>query len=183
MKIVIFDTETTGLLKPDDAPLEDQPKVIEFYGVAINENFEILSELETFIDPQEPLTKEITRITGIKDSDVIGAPTFDGVASSINLLFKDADMAVAHNIAFDNGMMQVMYDRIGKEREMAVHQFCTVDALKPEYGRRIALGALYKKLFGSYFKAHRAKNDVQALVRCFHHFVESGVFNLELYQD
>jgi DNA polymerase III epsilon subunit-like protein len=182
MEIVIFDTETTGLLLPDNAPLADQPKIIEFYGCRINEEFEILSEVETFLNPGEPLTKEITRITGIKDSDVISAPTFKDKADEINALFEGADLTIAHNVAFDNGMLSNEFDRIDSLMEKAKHDLCTVDHLIPVYGRRISLSALYKKLYGKYFVAHRAKNDVFALVSVVHKLVEEGVINFEEYQ-
>ena len=37
MEIVLFDTETTGLLQPENSALNMQPKIIEFYGVRLNE--------------------------------------------------------------------------------------------------------------------------------------------------
>lgn len=181
MEIVLFDTETTGLLLPDNAPLEEQPKIIEFYGVRINEEFEILSELETYIDPGEPITKEITQITGIKTADVEGQPTFHDMSNNIALLFAGADLSVAHNIAFDNGMLNVEFQRIAQQRPCAVNDLCTVEFWKDKYGYRWSLGAIYNKLFGSAFKAHRAKNDVHALVRCFHHWTENGEIDLEVY--
>jgi len=179
MEIVIFDTETTGLLLPDNAPLADQPKIIEFYGVRINEGFEILDEVNTFIHPGEPLTKEITRITGIKDSDLFGAPVFFEVDRKINKLFSGADLAVAHNIAFDNGMVMNEFRRLNREWERAKRDLCTVDHLKAYYGHRINLSNLYYKLYGKYFKAHRAKSDVQALVACFHKLIEQEVIKLD----
>jgi DNA polymerase III epsilon subunit family exonuclease len=183
MKIIIFDTETTGLLLPDNSPLEVQPKIIEFYGVAINEEFEILSEVDTFIYPGEPISPEITKITGIKDSDVKYARDFGMVAQSIVELFKDADLAVAHNIAFDNGMLHNEFKRLNMEKPKARYDLCTVDVCKIEYGYRISLGALYNKIFKKAFKAHRAKNDVMALVRVFHDLTERGVIDLDFYKN
>ena len=183
MRIVLFDTETTGLLKPDNAPLEEQPKIIEFYGVEIDEDFNITNEVNTFLSVNEPLTKEITRITGIKDSDLKGAPTFSEKAAEINSLFSGADLAIAHNIAFDNGMLENEFRRIGGNRATAKNDLCTVDHLIPLYGRRMSLSAIYKKLYGKFFVAHRAKNDVFALVSVVHKLTEEGVINFDIYQD
>lgn len=179
MDIVLFDTETTGLLLPDNAPLEEQPKIIEFFGVRINDQFEIQNEVETFINPGEPLTKEITQITGIKDSDVADAPTFAEVQEQISELFSGADLAVAHNIAFDNQMLIHEFMRLDLPRSMANHDFCTVEFCKNHYGYRINLSNLYYKLYGKYFKAHRAKNDVYALVSCFHKLIQDGDIDLD----
>lgn len=183
MKIVIFDTETTGLLKPDNALLEQQPKIIEFYGVAIDRDFNIVGEVNTFVNPDEPITPEITRITGIKDTDVDAAPTFPNVADDIFNLIDGANLLVAHNLAFDSGMLKNEFARCDKDIPVAKHNLCTVETTVAEYGRRYSLSALYFKLFGKYFTAHRAKNDVQALVCCFHNLSESGVINLDLYTD
>ncbi len=183
MEIVIFDTETTGLLKPDNAPLEEQPKIIEFYGVRINEEFEIVKEFETFINPGEPISEEITRITGIKDSDVAGSDTFGAYADKINELFIGADISVAHNIAFDNGMVSNEMKRVEMEFLKARHDICTVETMQDELGFRISLAKLYKRFYGKNFAAHRAKNDVQALVACFHYMIENNMVNLDKYRE
>lgn len=183
MNIVFFDTETTGLLLPDNAPLELQPKIIEFYGVRIDEDFKILSEVDQLIYPGEEISKEIEQITGIKNSDLKGKPTFEDVVHKINELFKDADLSVAHNIGFDNGMLENEFKRVCCIRNRSEFDYCTVDSLIPYLGHRISLGALYKKLFNASFNAHRAKSDVFALVRIFHHLVETGVISLELYKN
>lgn len=183
MNIVFFDTETTGLLLPDNAPLNLQPKIIEFYGVRIDENFKILAEVDHLIYPGEEISKEIEQITGIKNSDLKGKPEFEDVAHKINELFKDSDLSVAHNIGFDNGMLENEFKRVCCIRNRSVFDYCTVDNLIPYLGHRISLGALYKKLFNASFTAHRAKSDVFALVRIYHHLLEIGVISNELYKN
>jgi len=178
MKTLIYDTETTGLLKPDDAPLEEQPSIIEFYGVLINEEFEILEEVNELIYPGVPISTEITRITGIKNSDLDGKPVFEEVAHKIVNIFSQADLVVAHNLAFDEAMVLNEFSRCSISFDCKYEKLCTVEALKQEYGFRVSLSALYKKLFNSFFKAHRAKDDVFALVKCFHHLTENGVIDL-----
>src|SRR5690606_41839439 len=56
--------------------------------------------------PGMPIPAEITRITGITDSDVAGAPTFEQALPAIRAAFEGVDMAVAHNLAFDRSMLQ-----------------------------------------------------------------------------
>ena len=184
MKAFIFDTETTGLLKPDNTPLDQQPKIIEFYGVVIDtDDFSIIEEFETFIYPGELITDEITRITGIKNSDIRNAPNFEEVANQISELINMADLSVAHNLAFDNGMISNEFKRIDWNVPCTKNNLCTVEAWKAKYGNRISLGALYNKLFKASVKAHRAKSDVFALVRVFHELIEMGVIDLDIYSD
>jgi DNA polymerase III epsilon subunit-like protein len=182
-EIVIFDTETTGLLKPCNAPLYEQPQIIEFYGVRLSEDFKIISEVESYIKPTVPISKEITRITGIKESDVKLARSFAEVYPEILALFEGADIACAHNIDFDNGMLSAECSRLGRRVPKAARNLCTVRELLPEYGFRITLSALHKRLFGKMFPAHRAKSDVFALVRVLNKLMEDGVIDLEFYKE
>ena len=183
MRIAVFDTETTGLLLPDNAPLEDQPKIIEFHMTVIDEEFNIIEQYDSMIDPGELVTEEITQITGIKNSDLEGKPLFADIADDIRAIMQDADISVAHNIAFDNGMVGNEFKRIDQEMPRAKYDICTVEVMREVTGRRISLTALHKQIFGSHFKAHRAKNDVFALIRIFHHLTETGVIKLDLYKD
>ena len=183
MEMVIFDTETTGLLQPENSDLVMQPKIIEFYGVRLNGDFGIESEVNVMIDPGEPLTKEITQITGITDSMVKGKPDFTGVASEIASIFDGADLSVAHNHAFDSGMLDVEFRRIDKYLPLAKKQLCTVEATMGMSGHRLSLTRLHWILLQEQFKAHRAKDDVFALVRCFHQLTEKGIVSLDEYNS
>ena len=64
MIAIIFDTETTGLLLPSSAPLEKQPRIIELGALKVDANG-VLDELNQLLDPEQTITAEITKITGI----------------------------------------------------------------------------------------------------------------------
>lgn len=181
MEIVLFDTETTGLLQPINSDLTMQPKIIEFYGVKLNEEFEIISEVNHLINPQEPISREITNITKITDNMVKDKPPFSEVSSEIADIFLGVDLAVGHNIAFDNGMLDVEFRRIDKFLPRAKHNLCTVEATMGMTGHRLSLTRLHWMLFQKQFSAHRAKDDVFALVRCFHALTEKGMVKLDEY--
>lgn len=183
MIINIFDTETTGLLQPENSELSMQPKIIEFYGVKINEEFEILEEVNELINPGEPISQFITGITGISTDMVKDKPTFPMVSEKIAEFFKDTDLSVAHNHSFDAGMLDVEYKRCYGKFEPAKHQICTVEATMALTGHRLSLTRLHWMLIQEQFKAHRAKDDVFALVRVFHNLTESGVIKLDEYNS
>lgn len=183
MEIIIFDTETTGFLVPENSDLSMQPKIIEFYGVKLNEEFEILGELNELIHPGEPISEFITGITGITNAMVEGKPYFIDVAEDIVNFFYGADLSVAHNHGFDAGMLDVEYKRLDREMLPAKNQLCTVEATMGMTGHRLSLTRLHWMLMQQEFKAHRAKDDVFALVRCFHNLTESGVIKLEEYKQ
>ena len=60
---ILFDTETTGLLKPSANSVDDQPEIIEMYACAIDEDYNLIREFESFFKPNFPITDEITKIT------------------------------------------------------------------------------------------------------------------------
>ncbi len=183
--IIGFDTETTGLIKPDVVELEKQPEIIELYMVKqirrADGVVETLDEIDTFLTPKGVISDEITRITGITPLMVKGAPTFGEVFPRIQQFHVGAHAWVAHNCAFDTAMMANEISRIGKIVHMPFppRKICTVQSSMAIEQRRLTLSNLYKELFGEPFEgAHRAKVDVTAMMRCFWELVKRGMIKL-----
>ncbi len=176
-KIILFDTETTGLLKPSAAGIKSQPYITELYGVKIDEDFNVIGEFESYFKIPVPVPPFITKITGIKDSDLEGAPTFEEASEKLKDFIEDATETVAHNHSFDKAMVLNQFVRAGyKDFNWPAIETCTVIKAMPIEQRRISLTNLHKYLFGKDFpSAHRAKNDVHALVRCYHAMRERGL--------
>jgi DNA polymerase III epsilon subunit-like protein len=186
--VVAFDTETTGLIKPDVVELEKQPEIIELYMAKLIHRtdgvIEQIGEINTFIKPQYGEVSEvITKITGITPLMVKDAPVFAEVFPSVQKFHVGVHAWVAHNCAFDTAMMANELSRIGK----VVHfpfppeKICTVRASMSIEQRRLTLTNLHKELFGVPFEgAHRAKDDVQAMIRCYKELVKRGMIKCTL---
>lgn len=176
MKTLYFDTETTGLIANSAVPLEKQPRIIEFCGLLVDdESGEIIDQVDTLINPGQPISEEIERITGIKQADLIGKPAFFEVSSDIFKLFNAAEQVVAHNIAFDWAMMRNEFERIGFAFVGHAPKVCTVEGSLHLFGHRLNLTSLYQHLFGEPFTgAHRARTDVEALMKCHRRLVTLG---------
>ena len=176
-RINIFDTETTGLLKPRAAGIQSQPYITEIYIVQVDEDFNILKELDSFIRIPVPVPEFITRITGIKDSDLVDAPTFEELLPCIKDIFEGSTEMVAHNLSFDKAMVGNQLVRAGEtDFPFPPKETCTVIKSMCLEQRRISLTRLHELLMGKGFKdAHRAKSDVMALVRCYHQMRERGL--------
>ena len=176
-EIIVFDTETTGLLKPSAAGLEGQPYITEIYAVKIDENFEVIDELESYVNIPVDVPEFITKITGITNEKLRDAPSFEELAPDLCDLFTGSTEMVAHNLAFDKAMVGNQLIRAGwGDFPFPEIETCTVQHSMSLEQRRINLTRLHELLLGHGFKdAHRAKSDVHALVRCYHKMRENGL--------
>lgn len=90
--VVVFDFETTGLSATDC-------KIIEIGAVKIR-NGKIIEQFETFVDPEEHIPEDSTKIHGIVDSDVAGAPNFHKALQDFYKWTRKSTL-VGYNVAFD----------------------------------------------------------------------------------
>ncbi len=180
MKIIIFDTETTGLVNAG-GPIEKQPYVCQFAAIIYEYKKQELTKLQEYdmlIKPPIHIPESCTEVHGISDETVIEKEPFVYHAASIAQLFKDADIAIAHNIEFDKRVLQNEFLRVGRNQDFLpsttydtmteTKELCQLKA--GNFGDRIknpTLSELHQHLFGTTFaNAHNALADVEATGRC-----------------
>lgn len=171
MRILCFDTETSGLV-PNRTIADDKlPEVIEFCGLLVDFSPDgpvVVDEFDTLIKPRRGIDEasKAASTTGITNAMVAAAPSFKEAFPRIRSLIEAAPMAVAHNCTFDKEMLDIEAARIGETIRWPRLQ-CTVEQCMHLKGVRLSLSDLHEYLFGSKFTgAHRARVDVEALVRC-----------------
>lgn len=165
MRWLIFDTETTGLPAPTAADLKSQPRIIELALVEIVSG-EITREGSWLINPGQSLSAEITKITGLTDDDLKGAPQFASALGEISEWFLGAYGLIAHNLPFDLTMLVNELRHLGKEFAFPYppQQICTVATFEHLKGRRMKMTELYQEVIGRELKqTHRALDDARAL--------------------
>lgn len=89
---VVIDTETTGL---------DSEAVVVQIGV-VGSDGEVL--LDTLINPQRSIPPGATRVHGITDADVAGAPIFASLVDQISVLLGDRTV-LAYNARYDSRIL------------------------------------------------------------------------------
>lgn len=165
--MIVFDTETTGLIKSSMLPLPQQPHIIEFGAVKLDERLEPRDSLTFLVNPGVPLDKVITDITGLKDEDLKDHPPFAANIERVIDFFLGERELVAHNCAYDRDMLSLELRRINRLTRFPwppVH-ICTVEATFHLEGHRLKMTELYAKAMNRPLpQKHRALDDVLALV-------------------
>lgn len=180
--MIIFDTETTGLLKASIVDLDKQPKIIEFAAIKLDDKtLEEVDRIEFLVHPQETLPKEIIKITGLTDEKLKDAKTFEHHYEKLTDFFLGERILIAHNVSFDMGMLKNDLARIGRLTQFPYppRQICTVVQTFQIKGYRLNLSKLHIHLFGEDFKeAHRAMHDVEALTKCVKELIKNQTIKL-----
>jgi DNA polymerase III subunit epsilon len=170
MQVLIFDTETTGLIQNRSLAIDKQPEVIELCAFMVNlKTGKIITEFETLVKPVAfPMTPQIMAETKTQLSNEMlsGAKSFKELAPKIKSIMEAAPIVLAHNASFDQEMLDIEYERLGQKLKWPP-LYCTVEQTVHLKGRRLNLTNLHIALLGKPFEdAHRARNDVMALTRC-----------------
>ncbi len=164
--ILVFDTETTGLPLHPQAPLAKQPKIIELGAALLDRSGNVVETLSQLVHPGEEVTAEITKITGITNADLVGAPSFKDCLPQLRHIFGQAGAVFAHNLPFDKSMVMFDLARINcDDFPWPSREYCTVGMHKEQWGRNPRLIELYEATMGHPLaQTHRALDDVMALV-------------------
>ena len=152
-QLVVLDTETTGLDPQSD-------RVIDIGAVRLGPDLEIEERFVMLVDPGVPVPLFITRLVGITDDDVHGAPGFAEAYDALREFAGDA-VLVGHNVGFDREHLAAGARRAGLP-PLANEWFDTLEAallLYPELDRH-ALPVLAAE-FGIERVAHRALPDAE----------------------
>lgn len=168
MIITCFDTETTGLLTSGLLELDKAPEIIEFMAMKIDlETGETIKEYEFLCKPKRPVSEETTKITSITKEMLANEKPFSAYIDDVRDALENCDAVIAHNLAFDKEMVDIEMLRNNQSMVWPEQLICTVERSVPLKGYRISLKDLHKEFFGEEFSgAHRARNDVVALVKC-----------------
>ena len=155
-EFVAFDIETTGLNAQSDRMTE--------IGAVIFSGGEIKESFNTFVDPQRPIPANITELTGIRESDVAGAP-LEGEALRKFLDFAGDRPLAAHNAHFDVGFLMAAASRCGvRFAPVFLDTLALSQALLPEL-KKFKLDIVSNHLGLPKFNHHRASDDALVVAR------------------
>ncbi|HEX4201227.1 MAG TPA: exonuclease domain-containing protein, partial [Chthoniobacterales bacterium] len=152
--LVFCDIETTG-------GSHFSSRVLEVGAIRV-EGGRVVASFKSLITPEEPIPPFISQLTGIRDSDIVGAPKFCDIATELGDIF-DGAVFVAHNVRFDYSFLKMEFERIGVVFRPQL--LCTVRlsrALFPQY-RSHKLEELIRRHQLVAPSRHRAFEDADCL--------------------
>jgi DNA polymerase-3 subunit epsilon len=156
MRIVVLDTETTGLEHAKD-------KIIELAMLRLSVDsstgvpqgrVEVFDQLE---DPGFSIPKEVTALTGLRDDDVQGQKLDEALIAH---MLQGVDLVIAHNAGFDRPFCEA---RIPAFRDIPwACSFADIDwKTLGQSSSKLESLALAQ---GWFYDAHRAEMDCHALL-------------------
>lgn len=100
----VVDLETTGL-----SPARDS--IIEFAAVKVRDGL-VVDQYSTLINPETPICRKVTMLSGITDEMLQDAPLIEAVLPEC-IQFIGLDIIVGHNISFDLSFLQPAAHALG----------------------------------------------------------------------
>ena len=195
MKLLIYDTETTGLPKDYKAhvhDLDNWPRLVQLAWIVTDNDGKTLTYRNHIIKTSVPIPTAASDIHGITDEisqsqgiDIIRALVEFRVAAQI------CDVHAGHNVNFDRKIVGAEFIRYGME-EAYEHmktstRICTMIKSTKAVGLRNPgnnrpkwpkLQELYFFLFGENFEdAHDAMADVSATAKCLFELFNRGIID------
>ncbi len=193
MKVLIFDTETTGLPKERNPSIMDTykwPHIVQIsYILYDTEKKEIITYNDEIIKISDivKISKESEKIHGISEKQCKRQGVLIGEAlDRFNEKLIECDMVIGHNISFDKRLIMVELIRLNKKQYFSDYgkckknEFCTmkntVDLCKIErinkngkkYFKYPTLSELHNTLFKTIPKGtHDSMADVLICLRCY----------------
>jgi len=150
---VVVDVETTGGRPPFH-------RMTEIGAVKIRGG-EVIDTFSSLLNPDRHIPANITRITGISNAMVAGAPRFHEIADAFADFMGDA-IFCAHNVNFDYGFISAEYKRL--DRWFRYPKLCTCAKMRQHYPgyRSYSLKNLCREFEIPLETHHRALCDAEA---------------------
>lgn len=143
MRQVVLDTETTGL------EVQQGHRLVEIGAVEMIGRRPTGRHFHTYLNPERAIDEEASKVTGIKDEDLVDKPLFRDKVDEFLEFIKGAELII-HNAAFDVGFLDAELRMAGAHYGRIADHASVLDTLvmaRTMYpGQRNSLDALCKRL-------------------------------------
>lgn len=162
-RFIVFDVETPNRYNNRMSAI----------GIDVIEDGVIVNEYYSLVNPEQPFDYFNTRLTGISEETVAGAPTFPELWGEIEPLMSSG-LLVAHNAMFDMNVLKKCLRDYQINWKPYVRYTCTV-----QLGRRLQPGVSHKlndvcDRLGICLNHHQANSDSRACAEILLRYLQSG---------
>ena len=155
--VIFFDLETTGL-----NPFSD--RIIEICVIKLFPDGSRDTRTRR-INPEIPISKEASEITGIYNEDLKQSPVFKSVAKSLLEFLEGCDISGYNVLRFDIPLLNEEFKRNGYEWDMSDVNVVDVQRIYHKKEPRNLEAALQYYCNETLEGAHAAENDVEATIK------------------
>jgi DNA polymerase III subunit epsilon len=185
LKILFFDTETTGLpIWGEPSTDHRQPHLVQIGAELVDaETREVLKSMDVIIKPAGwEIPEEMTAIHGITKEAALenGISEWDAVEELLEMK-KEADLRVAHNVNFDDRIIRIAitrelgYDKADEWKEGEKFDTCNKSRKAVGLKKAPKLEESYEFFTGKKLEgAHSAAADVAACREVYFALVDAG---------
>jgi DNA polymerase-3 subunit epsilon len=152
--LAIFDLEATGLNISKERIVEIA--ILKILPDGSEERFKSL------VNPEMYISEEVTKIHGISNEDVKGAPTFKELADRIVTFIGDSDLAGYNSNKFDIPLLAEELIRVGSKVDLSTRHFVDVQNIFHKMEQRTLSAAYQFYCQKELIDAHDAMNDTNA---------------------
>lgn len=192
MKILVFDTESTGLPVEEKDPFhypEYWPRLVQIAWI-LSDDETVIEEYSSVIIPDGfSIPGSATAIHGITtdQAKAEGAPLAD-ILARFSAALDQTEVLVGHNVGFDRSVITAEFARAKQNAPiLKLPTHCTMKSttdicklpskVKGRGFKWPTLTELHMHLFAEPFaESHDALADVRACARCYHELKKQGVF-------
>jgi DNA polymerase III epsilon subunit-like protein len=191
MRVLVFDTETSGLPTERNASILDTdkwPYILQIsYIVYDDESKKIIQLKDNYIKQNITIPKESTHIHGITQEIMNNKGVrLEDVMNDFDIALQNSDIVVGHNISFDKRMYMVEAIRRYRKQYFTVNrikkpEYCTMKEsttickiekqntkTNKSYFKYPTLKELHTHLFDEFpTKLHNSLIDIFATLRCY----------------
>ena len=142
-------------------------------GICVVEGTQIIKDYFSLVDPEQTFDWFNTRLTGISEKSVAGAPTFPQLWKQIEPVMSSG-ILVAHNANFDMRVLRKCLCDYGIVWKPKVRGLCTVlmgRTIKPGISHRLNDMCEY---YGICLDHHRADSDSRACAEILLRYMQAG---------
>ena len=162
-RFIAFDVETPNRLNHR----------MNAIGITVIDNESITEDFYSLVDPQTHFDYFNTKLTGINEDVVRGAPAFPELWAKIEPLMSSG-ILVAHNAVFDMGVLKKCLNGYDIFWKQSARYLCTV-----QMGKRVLPGMSHKlnvlcDYYGICLNHHNAASDSQACAKILMRYIDAG---------